>query len=96
VTVLFFMLGWDWYGFDRKSAGVCYADLVFMHPLGSVGHIVHSGVFRARNMLALFFMLGWDWYGFNKKRDGALYVEIVFLHLVGSAGHIVHSGASGV
>jgi hypothetical protein len=90
-----FYLGWDLYGYDKKCAGRCYAVLVFLHPVGSTGHVVHSGVFEARNVKALFFMLWWDWYGFDKKCTRTHYIEIVFLHLVGSTGHVVHSGKSG-
>jgi hypothetical protein len=68
---------------------------VFFHPVGSVSHVVHSGVAGARNGNVLFFMLGWDRYVFDKKRVGTRYAELVFLHPVGSAGQVVHSGASG-
>jgi hypothetical protein len=61
------MLGWDQYGFDKKRAGTRYAELVFLHPVGSVGHVVHSGAFGALNVDALFFMLVWDQYEFDKK-----------------------------
>jgi hypothetical protein len=87
------MLGWDRYRFNKKHGGTCYAELVFLQPVGSVGHIVHSGAPGARNVNALFFMFGWDRYGFNKKRDGTHYTELMFLHPVGSVGHILHFGA---
>jgi hypothetical protein len=41
---LYFMLGWDRYGFDKKHAGIRYAKLVFLHPVRSTGHVVHSSV----------------------------------------------------
>jgi hypothetical protein len=69
---------------------------MFLHPLGSVGHVVHSSASREQNVIAVFFMLEWDQYGFDKKRAWTHYVEVVFLHPVGWVGHIVHSGASGV
>jgi hypothetical protein len=47
VIALFFMLGWDWYGFDKKRAGTRYAELLFLHLVGSVGHIMHSGASEA-------------------------------------------------
>jgi hypothetical protein len=42
VDTLFFMLEWDWYGFNEKHAGTSYTELVFLHPEGFVGHVVHS------------------------------------------------------
>jgi hypothetical protein len=44
-----------------------YAELVFLHPVGSAGHIVHSGVAGEENVNALFFTLRWDWYGYDKN-----------------------------
>jgi hypothetical protein len=31
------------YGFRKKCAETCYAELVFLHPVGSICHIVLSG-----------------------------------------------------
>jgi hypothetical protein len=93
IDALFSILWWDRYEFYKKLAGTRYAELVFLHPVVSVGHVVHSGASGARNFDALFVMLGWDQYGFYKKRTRTCYTELVFLHMVGSVGHVVHSGA---
>jgi hypothetical protein len=33
-------------GFDKKNIETCHAKLVFLHPVGSAGHVVHSGQSR--------------------------------------------------
>jgi hypothetical protein len=91
----FFILGWDRYGFDKKRSMTRCAELVFLHPVGSAGHIVHSSASEARNIGTPFFMLGCDRYGFPKNRPGTHFTKLVFSHPVGYAGHVVHSGASG-
>jgi hypothetical protein len=42
IDILFFILGWDPYGFDNKRAGARYTELVFWYPVGSACHVVHS------------------------------------------------------
>jgi hypothetical protein len=41
-THYFFVLRWDCYGFNKKRVGTTYAEVVFLHLVGSVGHVVHS------------------------------------------------------
>jgi hypothetical protein len=66
-------------GFLKKCVGTHYAKLVFLHPVGSVSHVLNFGTFRARNIDALFFMLRWDRYGFHKKtRRGTIHRTCVF------------------
>jgi hypothetical protein len=43
MIALFYMLRWDRYGFDKKHVRTHYAELVFLHLVGSVGHAVHLG-----------------------------------------------------
>jgi hypothetical protein len=85
----------DQYGFDKKRCRTRYAEHVFLYPVGSACHIVHSGASVVRNDNALFFMLRWDFYGFDKKPFKTRYANLCFLHPEGSTGHIVHSGAFG-
>jgi hypothetical protein len=39
------MLEWERYIFDKKRVRTHYAELVFLHSMGSVGQVVHSGAF---------------------------------------------------
>jgi hypothetical protein len=39
---LFLILGWNRYGFDKKRVRTRYTELAFLHPVGSMGHVVQS------------------------------------------------------
>jgi hypothetical protein len=43
IDALFFVLLWDRYGFDKNCFRTRYAKLIFLNPVVSAGHIVHSG-----------------------------------------------------
>jgi hypothetical protein len=60
IDTLFFMLGWDGYGFHKNHAGTHYDKHVFLHPVGSAGHVVHSYGSGERIIGVLLFMLEWD------------------------------------
>jgi hypothetical protein len=42
------------HGYNKKRAGTRYAELVFLHPMGSAGHVVHSSASGVQNVNALF------------------------------------------
>jgi hypothetical protein len=68
-------------------------NLCFLHPVGSVGQLVHFRASGVQNVDTLFHarvLL----YGFDKKSVGTRFADLVFLHLLGSMGYIVHSRAS--
>jgi hypothetical protein len=88
-------VGQVWF-FHNKRLETSYVELVFLHPVGSAGHVVHSSASRAQNIDALFFKLGSDRYGFRKKCVPTRYAILVFLHSVRSVGHVVHSSAFGL
>jgi hypothetical protein len=89
------MLGWDRCRSNKNHAGTRYKELVFLHQVGSMGHIVRCGVSSVRKIDALFLMLGWTRFVSHKKCVETHHAELVFLHQLGSIGHVVHSGASG-
>jgi hypothetical protein len=54
IDTLFFMLEWERYGFHKKSTGTRYAELIFLHPVGSVGQVVNFVASSAWNIGTLF------------------------------------------
>jgi hypothetical protein len=78
VVTLFFMLLGDQCGFHKKRIGKRYAELVFLHLMASMGHIVHIGVPGAHKVEALFFVLGWDQYRLYKNAMGHVIPNLCF------------------
>jgi hypothetical protein len=78
INALFFMLGWDLYGFYKKCAGTRYAALVFLHPVGSTGHLLHAGAFDEQNVNTLFSFLGGPSAVSIKTASGHVTVNLCF------------------
>jgi hypothetical protein len=47
VVVLFFILVRVWCSFHIKRAGTRYTELVFLHPVASACHVLHSGASKS-------------------------------------------------
>jgi hypothetical protein len=78
VDTLFFMLGWDQYGFEKKYIWTLYAELLFFHLVGSAGNVVPFGASGERIIDTLFFKLRSGRYEFDKKCFRTRYAEVVF------------------
>jgi hypothetical protein len=59
-----------------------YVELLFLHLVGSAGHIVPFGASGERVIDTLFFKLRSGQYEFDKKRFWTRYAELVFSHPV--------------
>jgi hypothetical protein len=70
VDALLFMLWWAWGGIHKKRIGTHYVELVFLHQVGYVGHVMHSYLPGAQNVDTLYFMLRWAWGSIQKSAPG--------------------------
>jgi hypothetical protein len=96
IDALFFILGWARYIFDKNHVGTRYAELVFLHPVGSTRHVVHS-VCPCRETSIHYFSCSGGPNAFPiKSAPGHVTSNLHFLHPVESLSYKVHSGASGV
>jgi hypothetical protein len=62
----------------QKRARTCYIEHVFLHSVGSAGHVVGSGAFEVWNVDALIFVLMWYLCGSHKMCDGTSYMNMCF------------------
>jgi hypothetical protein len=65
-------------GFHKKRTRTRYAELVFLHAVGFVSHVVHSGASVEWNGNTLFFVLGWGRYEFDKNALGHITTNLCF------------------
>jgi hypothetical protein len=78
VKALFFMLGLDRCGFHKKRTGTHYAELMFLHPVGSAGHIVHSGVSGHETLMHYFSCSVWPGAVSIKSVSGHVTLNLCF------------------
>jgi hypothetical protein len=68
---------------------------VFLHTVGSAGHVVHSGPSGHEMSMHYFSCSGGTSAVFIKSAPGHVMPNLCFLHLVGSMGHVLHSDVCG-
>jgi hypothetical protein len=54
IDAIFFMIGWARCSFHRNRVGTRYAELVLLHSVGFVGHVVDSGASGTRSAELVF------------------------------------------
>jgi hypothetical protein len=72
------MLRWAHYGFHKRYAGTYYAELVFLHPVGSTGHVVHSDASGHERLMHYFSCLGGTGIDLTKSRLGHVTSNLCF------------------
>jgi hypothetical protein len=82
--------------FPQKSTNTGYAELLFLHPMGSTGDVVHSSARPGHEILTHYFPCsgGTGTDPINSSL-GHVMPNLCFCIRWGSAGHVVHSGAFG-
>jgi hypothetical protein len=63
---------------QQKSTGATYVVLVFLHPVGSAGHIVNFGASEVRNIDTLFFMLSQTGTDSGRSASGRVTPKLYF------------------
>jgi hypothetical protein len=72
------MLGWDQYRFDKKSIVTRYVELLFLHPVGSVGHVVHFGTSGRESLTHYFLCSGGTGTDLTKSISGHVMPNLCF------------------
>jgi hypothetical protein len=88
------MLRWDRYGFHENCNRTRYVELLFLHPVGSARHVVHSVRPGRETSMYYFSCLAGTSMDLRKSASGHIVPNLCFLHPEGSASNVVHSGAS--
>jgi hypothetical protein len=78
---------------SKKRAWTRYTKFLFLHPVGSAGHVVHSGHETSTHSFLCSTGTATD---STKSVPGHVMPNFLFLHPVGSTGHVVHSSMSGM
>jgi hypothetical protein len=73
-----FIPGWAQRGYHKKHARTQYAELVFLHALGSSGDVVHYGASEARNINAIFSCSGGPGSDHTKDTAGHVMLNLWF------------------